>query len=212
MAIDTMTTRKGRFLLAVFILLAPMARAQRYSDWRIYRAPDGMAESACVSVTVGVNEKVITKHINADSISELDGYSIKSFDSPEIGRNRVYESSGGQLWTVSAEGLQEYRDGAWRLHPIPEIAKLFRGLASPALPLVPMHIIKQNRLLILLPDQLIEFNIENPDAPHTIVLQSASQTGLQKFLGMTIARDGSVWVSGPHGLELHGNNPQFKIE
>src|SRR5882724_4418607 len=79
MAIDTMTTRKGRFLLAVFIWIAPMARAQRYRDWRIYRAPDGMAESACVSVTVGVNEKIITKHINTDSISELNGYSITTF-------------------------------------------------------------------------------------------------------------------------------------
>lgn len=202
MAIDTMTTRKGCFLLAVFIMLAPMvARAQRYSDWRIYRASDGMAETPCVSVTVGVSEKIITKHINAESISELNGYSIASFASPEIGRNRVYQSSGGQLWTVTSEGLQEFHDGQWRLHVVPEIAKLYRGVAGPAMPLIPMNVVKQGRLLILLPEQLLEFNIESPDQPQTFILQSANQTGLQKFLGMTVARDGSLWISGTRGLE-----------
>src|ERR1700743_1938948 len=119
MATDIMTMRKGRlFLIATaFLTLAPSAWAQRYSEWRTFRASDGMAESSCVSVTVGVNEKVLAKHINAGSISELNGYSIASFATLEIGRNRVYESSGGQLWTVTSEGLQEFRNGAWQLHP-----------------------------------------------------------------------------------------------
>ena len=104
MAIDTMTTRKGCILLAVLIMLAPMARGQRYSDWRIYRASDGLAETACVSVTMGINEKIIVKHINAESVSELNGYSIRSFASPEFGRNRVYQSSGGQLGQLPRKG------------------------------------------------------------------------------------------------------------
>ena len=81
MATDTMTMRKGRLfsIAAAFLTLVPSAWAQRYSEWRTYRASDGMAESACVSVTVGVNEKVLAKHINAGSVSELNGYSIASF-------------------------------------------------------------------------------------------------------------------------------------
>lgn len=189
-----------------FITLAPMAWGQRYSDWRIYRAADGMAESACVSVIVGANEKVLATHINADSISELNGYSITSFSSPEIGRNGIYESSGGQLWTITSEGLTEFHEGAWHPHPLPQIANLFRGLIAAAIPPVPMHVIRQNRILVLLPDQLIEFNLENPDGPRTIILRTAGQTGLQKFTGMTVARDGSFWLAGTRGLD-HRSGP-----
>jgi signal transduction histidine kinase/ligand-binding sensor domain-containing protein len=196
-----MMTRKGCLLLTAFLALAPMAFGQRYSDWRIYRAADGMPESPCVSVTAGFNEKVLAKHINADAISELNGYSITSFASPELGRNRVYESSGGQLWTVTADGLEEFRDDAWRLHAIPEIARLVNTVSPLATPPIPIHVVRQGRVLILLPDQLAELNVEKSSEPRLLLLQSASQTGLQKFLGMTIARDGSLWISGARGLE-----------
>jgi len=196
-----MITRKGCVFLAVLLLLSPMAWGQRYSDWRIYRAADGMAESACVSVSVSLNEKVLVKHLDLPSISELNGYTITAFTSPEIGRNRVYGSPGGQLWTVSAEGLEEYRNGTWRLHSMPEIATPFRGMIAAAIPPIPLHVIRQSHVLVLLPDRLMEFNSEDPDHPRTITLRLASQTGLQKFLGMTVARDGSLWISGTRGLE-----------
>jgi hypothetical protein len=198
-----MTTRKGRFFLVAtaFITLAPMAWGQRYSDWRLYRAADGLAESPSVSVTVGANEKILAKHINVDSISELNGYSVTSFASPEVGRNRVYESSNGELWTVATEGLEEFRNGAWQLHPIPEIAALYRGMVPSTVPQVPVLVVRQSRVLLLLPDELLEFTVENPDQPRTIVLQTADRTGLQKFLGMTLAGDGSLWISGARGFE-----------
>ena len=198
-----MTTRKGRFFLVAtaLITLAPMAWAQRYSDWRSYRAADGLPESPCVSVTVGSNQKVLAKHINVDFISELNGYSITSFDSPEVGRSRVYESSGGQLWTVSTEGLEELRDGEWQLHPIPEIAAQFRGVVPATVPPTPILVIRQNRVLVLLPDRLIEFNVENFNEPHTTILLTADQTHLKKFLGMGLARNGGLWISGALGLE-----------
>ncbi len=195
-----MTTRKGCFFLAAFLTLAPMAFAQRYSEWRTYRAGDGMPESACVSVTAGTSGKVLARHINSDSISELDGYSINSFASPEVGRSRVYESSGGQLWTVTAGGLAEYSDNAWRSHPLSQIAKLGNSVAPLVAPPIPIQIVRQNRLIILLPDQLLELSVENI-GDTTSTLQSASRTSLQKFLGMSVARDGSLWISGPHGLE-----------
>ena len=187
-----MTTRKGCFFLAMFIALAPMAFAQRYSDWRIYHAADGMAESACVSVAVGPNEKVLTKHINTDSISELNGYSITNYPSPEVGRNRVYESSAGQLWTVTSQGLAEFRDGGWRSHPIAEIAALVNGAAPIATPPIPIQVTRQTRVLILLPDQLMELNLENPEGSQLTTLQSASKTSLQKFSGMTVCGEGEL--------------------
>jgi signal transduction histidine kinase len=193
---------KGRFFLvaAAFIALAPAVFGQRYPDWRVYHATDGMAESACVSVSIGVNGNILAKHLNVDSISELDGYSITNFESPEVGRSRVYESSGGQLWMSSAAGLEEFRDSVWQFHPIPEFATQFHGMVTAAIPPVPLHVIRQGRVLILLPAELMEFSVEKPGAPRTTVLRTASQTGLQSFLGMTVAADGSLWIAGQLGI------------
>jgi len=190
---------KGRFfqIAAALIALAPAAFAQRY-DWRLFRASDGMSETRCVSVTASQNGKVLVKHVNSDSISELNGYTITSFPSPEVGRNRVYESSAGQLWTVTSGGVAEYRDGAWKTHPIPEISKLLNSVAPLVASPIPIRVIRQGRVLILLPDSLLLLNAEDST---TTLLQSAGQTGLGKFLGMTIARDGTLWISGSHSLE-----------
>lgn len=206
MATETMMRRLehlARCLLvaAAFLVFAPMAWGQRYSDWRIFRANDGLAESACVSVTVGANEKVLVKHIDVNSISELNGYTVATYKSLEMGRNRIYQSSGGQLWTATSEGLAEFVDGEWRIYRIPELANLFRGIIPAALPAVPMLVIRQGRVLVLLPNQLFEFNVEDSSQPKLIVLQAAAQTGLQKFLGMAMAHDGTLWISGMRGLE-----------
>src|SRR5579864_3489233 len=171
-----MITRKGRFLLAVFVALAPLARAQRYLDWRIYHASDGLPESACVSVSVGANGRIFVKHVDLESISELDGYSITSFPAPEIGRNRVCETSLGQLWSVTSQGLEEYRDRVWRLHPIPQFSAEFRGMATAAIPPIPIHVIKPGLVLALLPDQLIELSVTNPGEPRLTVLRMAGQS------------------------------------
>lgn len=165
-----------------------------------------MAESACVSVSIGVDGKVLVKHLDADSISELDGYSIKSFQSPEVSRNRIYESPGGELWTAVAAGLEEFRDGKWVLHPIPEFATAFRGTVAATIPPVPLQVVKEGRILFLLPDELMELSLENPEQPRTTVLRTAKQTGLEKFVGMTAAADGTLWVSGQRGL-AHVSGP-----
>jgi signal transduction histidine kinase/ligand-binding sensor domain-containing protein len=197
-----MMTRKARFLVAAaaFLALAPSAWCQRYPDWRAFRAADGMAESACVSVSIGVNGKIFVKHLDADSISVLDGYSITSVRSPEVSRNRIYEGPGGQLWTPVAAGLEEFRDHEWVLHPVPEFSNAFRGAVAAAIPPVPLQIIDQGRVLLLLPDELIEFNSENPQQPRTTVLRAAGQTRLERFVGMTTTADGSLWISGQRGL------------
>lgn len=191
---------KGRFfqIFAVCLALVPAAFAQRYPDWRIYRANDGMTESPCVSVTVNQNKKILVKHINSDSINELNGYSITTYTSPEVGRNRVYESSGGQLWTVTSTGLAELFDGKWRIHPVPQIATLGNSMPPVVAPSIPIQVIRQGRVLILLPDQLLLLSAEDSELT---VLQSANRTGLGKFLGMTVAQDGTLWISGAHGLE-----------
>ena len=92
---------------AVFLALAEPGWAQKASNWRVYKASDGLPESAVSSITIGPHGRAWVKHLNSDSMSWLDGYQVKIFPSPGEDRNRVYESAGGQLWTVYPEGLPQ---------------------------------------------------------------------------------------------------------
>src|SRR5438445_5019359 len=110
------------FFLAVALAGLSAASGQPVPGWRVYRAGDGLAESACLAVTVSPQGKVVGRHPNLRSLSELDGYSVKVISVPEDAQGRVYESPAGQLWTGFSGGLQEFRGGVWVQHPAPEIA------------------------------------------------------------------------------------------
>jgi hypothetical protein len=194
-------TRKGMFLLlgVIYAALGQTSWGQRASNWRAYRMADGMPESACISVVVAPNGKVLARHLGAPFLSELDGYNVSVLPSPP-GRNRVYESPGGQLWTVSSEGLQEFHDGAWLLHPIPEIAGENRPDTARLSDSIALCPVRQGLVLMALADSLIEFNAETLERPRTAALRRASQTGLERFTGMILARDGGLWIAGARGL------------
>jgi hypothetical protein len=87
---------------------------------------DGLAENACVSVTIGAGGTLV-QHLKSTTVSALDGYEVTSIPAPGPNRFRVYEGPGVQLWTVAPEGLREFRDGEWVLHRVPEIAEHFRA-------------------------------------------------------------------------------------
>ena len=116
-------TPKGLILLlgATLVALPESSWGQKPSSWpvngRVYRMADGLAESACVSVSLAPQGKVLARHLKSASISQLDGYTVTTIPAPDAGNSRIYESPGGQLWTVVAEGLQEFRNGNWLLHP-----------------------------------------------------------------------------------------------
>jgi len=86
MAIENVMTRKGAFFLVGNGVhhARPDGVGQRYSDCASPRRRRASG-IACVSVTVDANEKVLTKHINADSISELNGYSVPPSLRPKSG-------------------------------------------------------------------------------------------------------------------------------
>src|SRR5256885_9919336 len=133
-------TRKGLLLLLSAWALIQPAWGQKASTWRVYNLADGLPESACVSVTAAQPGRVLVKHLTQPFISELDGYGINPVPAPENAIGRVYESPGGQLWTVVPEGLQEFRDGSWLLHRVPELAALFaegRRRSDPPVSLYP---------------------------------------------------------------------------
>ncbi len=193
-----MASRKWLFA-AVFCALVETSWSQRASGWRVYRRTDGLAESACASVTIGLNGKVLATHPDPQAVSELDGYSITNIPLPQ-GRQPggVGESPGGQLWAMAPDGLKEWKDTAWVLHPVPEIAAEFRK-GAPAGP-VPFLPVQQGRVLFLLPDRLMEFNAEELNRPQTAVIRAAGQTQLGVFSSFIPARDGGLWIAGARGL------------
>jgi len=193
-----MLGRQLLFVTATLLTVEWTAWGQKSPDWRVYKLADGFPESACLSVTISSQGKVLVRHLNQAFVSELDGYRISSKPLPPVGKGRVYQSPGGQLWTVVPEGLCEFKDGSWMLHPVPEIAAEPR--VSTVIDPVPLCPIKQGLVVFLLPDRLVEFSSGGAEPPHTEVLRSVNQTGLRRFAGMVPARDGGLWVAGARGL------------
>ncbi|MBE0540316.1 MAG: hypothetical protein IH623_02930 [Verrucomicrobia bacterium] len=202
-------TPKGWFIFlgVAWLALTETCWGQPAANWRVFKRADGLPESAGVSVTVSQQGKVLLKHPNLGSVSELDGYTVNVIPAPEETiPNRVYGSPAGQLWSVTAGGLREFRDGDWMVHSVPEIADTFRAGISSSVRAVPLCPVRQGIVLFLLPDRLMEFNAEQPDRPQTRVLLLAAQTRLESFSGMTLAGDGGLWIAGKRGV-VRGAGP-----
>ena len=197
-------TPKGLFSLAgaIFLSLAATSSGQGQKDLnlRIFKLADGLAESACMSVTVAPQGQVLVRHTGAAGVSEFNGYTISVLPSPGEGNSRIYGSPAGQLWTVSREGLEEFKGGGWELHSLPEIAAEFGTGLPRVIDPVPLCPVRQGRVLLLLSDRLLEFDSEGATTPMTRVLRLAAQTRLEKFLSLGQARDGGLWISGGGGL------------
>ncbi|MDB6022077.1 MAG: Histidine kinase [Pedosphaera sp.] len=176
---------------------------QHGSNWRVYRAADGLPDTQIAAITVGPHGHLWVRHPYKEWVGWLDGYEVKAIPGPGLGTSRIYESAAGQIWTCSIEGLQRYQDpeNGWIHYSMPEVADEYRtnslNFYRTGVPLCPL---KQNHLLLLLPDRLIECDVENPTRPLTTLLRAANQTGLQKFFGLATARDGGLWITGAKGL------------
>jgi len=185
---------------AAFVALAQTGWGQMVSCWRIYGVADGLPKYTCVSVSVTPQGKVLARNLDSTVIAELDGYTVSTFPGPAGVIGRIGASPDGQLWAMTRQGLQEWKNGAWALYPVAEIAAEFRTGDSRSAPHIPFCPVKQGHVVFLLPDRLMEFNAEDPDHPHTTILRAAGQTQLGEFHGMVVARDGGLWISGARGL------------
>ncbi len=172
--------------------------AQKASNWRAFKAEDGLAESFTMSVTVSPRSNVWAKHSEADKINWLDGYDVKSIPSPGLGNYRVYEGRAGQIWTVYPGGLQEFRDGKWLQYPIAEIRAEYQTNALRQTWPISLLPLKQGHVLFLLSDRLMEF--DNESQPRVTLIRQVHDSRLGKFWDLIGARDGSIWISGAHGL------------
>lgn len=177
-----------------------ICRGDRALNWRAYKMADGLPESACVSVTVSAQGKVLVRHSNLLLISELDGFNVLRKPAPDRDHSPVYQSPGGQLWTVGSRGLEELTSSGWVRYSVPDVLAALQSQTAPGSQPAPLYPIRQALVLVLLPDGLYELNTENPDHPVVRALRLASSSDLGKFSGMVLGRDGSLWLTANRGL------------
>ncbi len=187
-------TRNRWMLLAVAALLAfsEPAFSQRSGNWRVYKLRDGLPDTACITATLSPQGKILAKHLTVPSVSELDGYNVTVFSAP-AGSSRIYESPGGQFWTVTYNGLQEMKEGVWTSHSVLELG----SRPDENVQLCP---VRQGVVLCLVPDRLAEATFTLSKGNKTTVLRNANQTKVGKFASMIPSRDGGLWIAGTNGL------------
>src|SRR5436305_2062602 len=61
-------------LAASFLAVPGFSQVQKPSNWRVFRAIDGLPSPVCSSVTLGAQGKVVLTHPDIPGITELDGY------------------------------------------------------------------------------------------------------------------------------------------
>jgi signal transduction histidine kinase len=207
--------RNGRAIITLLLVLAQAAEGQpRALNWRLFGTNDGMPANACVSVTTGRRGKIWANQGADGRVSTLDGYSVTSIEpSPNAVRGKVYESPTGELWLACADGLEEYRDQKWTHHAVPELAQASGRSGTNRAESIPLCPIRPSRVLFLLPDALMQLDIEDPLKHHASVLLKASQTPLEGFTGMIRSmRDETVWISGRHGLAHAGPGRALNVQ
>jgi len=192
---------RGWLLIAAAVLsgLTPQTWAQptnRPAPWRAFTAADGLAETACLSVTAGPNGDVLVRHLQSDAVSVFDGYDFVTVPGPSGERARVYESPSGQLWTVSTAGLREFRNGEWPLVPVPQVAEHHRTGRMGEIILLP---VRQGRVLVLLPGELLQVALDNPEV-RTETLTRSSELQIGTFTNLLAARNGALLLAGTAGF------------
>jgi signal transduction histidine kinase len=187
-------------LLGLVVLLYALSIncfGQRLANWRLYKAADGLSESYTATVTAGPSGVIWSKHGEAELISVLTGFEVVHHPSPGPGHCRIYESRAGQIWSLYAGGIKEFKDGQWAPYPVAEIqTELETKLLLQVRPF-PMLPGERDKVIFLLPDRLMQFDSVRQK---TSVIWPAQESRLDKFVDMSEARDGGVWLSASRGL------------
>ncbi len=198
-------------LLCVFPGASAWAQAGR--TWRFWRASDGLPDTYSAAITASPDGSVWIRHGDVPLMTRLDGYApstILNFRSPDkvCASARVYQEPSGQIWTTDPKGLRRYENRAWVLYPVREIAEATHTERGPAF--VPVG---PDRVLVLLPDRIIEYNSA---ARRTRTVQRAQELGLGPLRYLAAARQGGVWVTGRYGFgrldgpAFAGGSPQWR--
>ena len=197
------------FVVALIALSTSHVIAQT-NHWRTFTKTDGLPENSCVSVSVSASGNILLRHAKSPAVTVFDGYEFTSVPAPGTNRGRIYESPGGQLWTVTRGGLLEFRDGEWSPHLVPQIATHFRDGRTNEIRLAP---IRQGRVMIFLPDETLQLDASDPEKPqiesraHTNRIASAITSlllpenfSVRRIFDQQTELSGATWFATSDGL------------
>ena len=212
--------RRAAILFFVVALASgTLASADDFASWRLWGHADGVTDGYTPSMTRSPAGKLITRHGGVSPLTIIDGYSAVTVPDP-ISFGRTYQDARGDLYTFDSHGIVIFRQSAGQKHwssiPIPKFAEFdlfnaFRGVERrysglegfgvdrriAAIPIAP------GRLVILLPDQLLEWTDGTPDLR---VIGETSHAGIGQFVDLQpkdeTSSANSLWVSGEHGVGI----------
>lgn len=195
------------FMAGVFLCLAAptSSPAQSSSAWRVFKASDGLAETPTTSVSVSPKGNVWVSHSEADEVDWLDGNSVHHLPRPPGWSNRLCQSRSGQIWAMAANGVQKFTGGKWIQYPIAELTADLQTNPVRQVYSSQLYPVDDHRVALLLSDRLIEFD---STSGQTLAIRRAQDSDLGRFLDLSPARDGGIWITGDRGLAKLSGSPQ----
>jgi signal transduction histidine kinase/ligand-binding sensor domain-containing protein len=173
----------------LLLALPPALFAQRSSNWRVYRASDGMEDSVCTGVSISARSGIWVQHPDRKRVSAMDGYDVQKFVLPGPVASHIYEGRVGQIWSTFAGGVLELKSDIWARY---SIADLDNKSDTPILPL------RQGQVLVVASNRLISL-ISEPTL-ETTTIRDAAATHLGLFTDVIRSRDGGAWIGGQRGI------------
>jgi signal transduction histidine kinase len=178
-----------RFAFLALLALPVTLVAQRSSNWRVYRASDGLQDSVCTGLSISARGGIWVHHPNRSHLSWLDGYDVRKLSLPGLAAAHIYEGRVGQIWAPITGGVAEFKDGSWIRYPIGLLAGQNDTVLLP---------LRQGQVLALAPERLISFSSD--PSPEALSVREAAVTKLGTFTDLLRSRDGGAWIGGKFGL------------
>lgn len=176
--------------------------------WSFWGTTDGMKESYTSSVAVHAGS-IWIKHGSVNRMNLLDGYGITELPDPGY-TGKIHTSPDGTLWIWTGQHLSRYRNSRWELFQVETVTRagvlrsdteqrwIFTSNRAPYLRAAVWVIgIDADHALILLPDQILEFEANGRTSR---VVLASQQTGAGNFTSMRRESTGDILVTGQRGL------------
>jgi signal transduction histidine kinase len=186
----------ANLLIPLFMGMALASGAEMAGDgWRRFSTTDGLPANACRNVTAGANGDMLVRFDSSTNVAIFDGYHCTTLAVP--GHNRVFESPGGELWTVCRQGVWEFRVDHWMLHPVPDVAE--SEVPDGEIRLLP---VRPGCCFILMPDRLLQLAADGLNQPKVETFRRADETGLGRFTNIWASSEGGAWIAGTGGFAM----------
>src|SRR6266567_2833718 len=188
------------------------------SSWRFWSKADGLAESWVFGLSAGIDGRVVAKHGDVPSDTELDGYQVTGVPSRH-GYGRLRSARGSEfapakeLWTFDTEGILILDRFGWHKYPDSDIAEFAKASEMARVPYFIYSLVRyrtparKDRMdvvpldsgsgIIMFPGRLLEWNRKTGAKR---VIRIAAETALARFTDVEASPGGGYWVTGEHGL------------